>query len=171
MRNKQIIDDIEDELKFHLDMRVAENIASGMTIDEAKRDAQERFGDLENIRAACLSNHHDNRVGPVLWFLRCLGVAGIAIWAGRLSSTFNALGQMIAISSLLAMLLLSLRVRTRQITSRTTSSIQGETGQDLLRVDEPSINWQLAGAALLLLLVATFGIVAIIGFSQKFLHL
>jgi len=38
--------EIQDELRSHLDMRTAENIAAGMTPERAHRDALLRFGNL-----------------------------------------------------------------------------------------------------------------------------
>jgi putative ABC transport system permease protein len=45
--------DIDEELSFHLEMRVAELTASGVGADEARRRAREEFGDLEFTRAYC----------------------------------------------------------------------------------------------------------------------
>jgi hypothetical protein len=36
--------EIQDELRSHLDMRTAENVAAGMTPEQAHRDALLRFG-------------------------------------------------------------------------------------------------------------------------------
>jgi predicted permease len=43
--------DAEDELSFHIESRVAEFRAMGMSEDEAKREAMRRFGDLSRARA------------------------------------------------------------------------------------------------------------------------
>ena len=45
--------DIREEFEFHLEMRTQDNIKTGMTPDEARRDAQKRFGDFEANRRAC----------------------------------------------------------------------------------------------------------------------
>ena len=45
--------EIREELEFHLEMRTEENIAAGMSLEEARRDAQQRFGDFETHRTAC----------------------------------------------------------------------------------------------------------------------
>jgi hypothetical protein len=42
--------EIEDELSFHLEMRTRENLAAGMSPEEARRRARERFGELERVR-------------------------------------------------------------------------------------------------------------------------
>src|SRR5215475_6962740 len=42
--------EIGDELQFHIDMRVEENIRRGMSPDEARRDAEQRFGNQTRIK-------------------------------------------------------------------------------------------------------------------------
>jgi putative ABC transport system permease protein len=51
--------DVDDELTFHLEMRVERNLALGMTPQDARREAVERFGDLGSVRAALVE--HDQR--------------------------------------------------------------------------------------------------------------
>jgi putative ABC transport system permease protein len=46
--------DIDDELRFHYEMRLAEYLAQGHSRDEAERLAHERFGDLQRARQACV---------------------------------------------------------------------------------------------------------------------
>ena len=45
--------EIREELEFHLEMRTQDNVRSGMSAEEARRDAQQRFGDFEVSRRAC----------------------------------------------------------------------------------------------------------------------
>ena len=45
--------DTDEELRFHLDMRTAENLESGMDPEEARYAALRRFGWIESIREAC----------------------------------------------------------------------------------------------------------------------
>ena len=42
--------DVDDELAFHLESRVQEYIAAGMSPDAARREALARFGDVERVR-------------------------------------------------------------------------------------------------------------------------
>lgn len=49
----EIDDEIREELDFHIAMRTQDNVAAGMTPDEARHDALRRFGDFERIRRAC----------------------------------------------------------------------------------------------------------------------
>ena len=46
--------DVEDELRFHTEMRVAEYMARGMTEAEARGAVTERLGDVEAARVECI---------------------------------------------------------------------------------------------------------------------
>ena len=45
--------DVDTELQFYLDMRTDELTASGMTREDAARQAQREFGDIEFTRRYC----------------------------------------------------------------------------------------------------------------------
>jgi len=47
---RQIRDDIDEELRFHIDMRVAGLISAGLTPDAARQQATREFGDLDDAR-------------------------------------------------------------------------------------------------------------------------
>jgi putative ABC transport system permease protein len=49
--------DIDDELRFHIEQRTAENIAAGMTAEEAAREGRKRFGNLQSVREECRELH------------------------------------------------------------------------------------------------------------------
>ena len=51
--------DVDEELTFHLEMRVERNIALGMLPEDARREAIERFGDVGSVRAELVD--HDRR--------------------------------------------------------------------------------------------------------------
>ena len=42
--------ELEDELKAHVEMRAADNLAAGMTPDEARYDARRKFGNMALIK-------------------------------------------------------------------------------------------------------------------------
>ena len=44
--------DIEDEIRFHLEMRTEANIERGMSSEEARIEAERTFGDPEAVRRA-----------------------------------------------------------------------------------------------------------------------
>ena len=43
-RRRRLDADIEEELQFHVEARTRDNVAAGMTPDDARRDARRRFG-------------------------------------------------------------------------------------------------------------------------------
>jgi hypothetical protein len=43
-RRRRLDAEIDEELQFHVEARVRDNIAAGMTTEEARRDAMRRFG-------------------------------------------------------------------------------------------------------------------------------
>ena len=45
--------DVDDELRFHLDMSTQESVEEGMQPDEARAEAIRRFGDLARVRETC----------------------------------------------------------------------------------------------------------------------
>jgi len=52
-RSRSAIDrEVEEEIRFHIDMRTEANVANGMTAREARRDAERRFGDQGQVRQA-----------------------------------------------------------------------------------------------------------------------
>ncbi|HYY56059.1 MAG TPA: ABC transporter permease [Pyrinomonadaceae bacterium] len=65
-RRERLDRDIEEELRFHLEMRAQDNVASGMTPEEAMRDARRRFGRLGRVKEIC---HEIRGVGfmETLW--------------------------------------------------------------------------------------------------------
>jgi hypothetical protein len=49
----EIADEVEAELRFHVQMRTHANIEEGMTPDEAKLAASQSFGDFDRIKISC----------------------------------------------------------------------------------------------------------------------
>jgi len=47
---RQIRDDVDEELRFHIDMRVAALISAGLAPDAARQQATREFGDLDDAR-------------------------------------------------------------------------------------------------------------------------
>jgi putative ABC transport system permease protein len=72
-RSEAIHQEIADELQFHIEMCVEENIRRGMSPDEARQDAERRFGNLARIN----ERSYDIRGGQWLetvWQDLCYGV-------------------------------------------------------------------------------------------------
>ncbi len=51
-RGGQVERDLDDEVRFHLGMRADRNLREGMSRDDAERDAERRFGDVERVKGA-----------------------------------------------------------------------------------------------------------------------
>jgi predicted permease len=56
-----IPNDVDDELCFHVEMRIKEYVASGMALDTATRKARERFGDVGRAHDACVDVQETHR--------------------------------------------------------------------------------------------------------------
>ncbi|HKW12333.1 MAG TPA: permease prefix domain 1-containing protein, partial [Gemmatimonadaceae bacterium] len=54
-----VVADVDEELEFHVSMRVERNMALGMTPDEARHEALARFGDIAVVRHELVA--HDER--------------------------------------------------------------------------------------------------------------
>ena len=61
---------LESELRFHLEQRTAELIASGLAPEEARRTAQLEFGGLEGIKQQCRESHRVHMIETLLQDVR-----------------------------------------------------------------------------------------------------
>lgn len=52
-RRDEIHRDIDEELQFHIEMKIKDNIADGMTPEQAKADAMRRFGNIQKVKSNC----------------------------------------------------------------------------------------------------------------------
>jgi putative ABC transport system permease protein len=50
LRSESIHREIDEEMRFHIEMRAEENVRRGMTPEEARRDAERRFGKLPRLK-------------------------------------------------------------------------------------------------------------------------
>jgi predicted permease len=50
LRSELIHEEIDEEMRFHIDMRAEENVRAGMTPEAARREAERRFGGLTRMR-------------------------------------------------------------------------------------------------------------------------
>lgn len=105
---------IEDELLFHLEMRTQENMDSGMSHNQARQDAEERFGNLESIKTDCLKIYRDNHVGMkalncLLWIVVAFG---LALPLSASTRGIRPTGDLIAMSAILLRLLIHLRLKS-----------------------------------------------------------
>ncbi len=63
-RRREIESDVYEELRFHVELRTADNIADGMSPAEARAEAERRFGNPDSIAEACVQvhTHHPARI-------------------------------------------------------------------------------------------------------------
>jgi len=52
-QRRAVKQEIDDELHFHIEQRMAENLAAGMSPEEAAREARKRFGNWQSVREEC----------------------------------------------------------------------------------------------------------------------
>jgi hypothetical protein len=114
-RSARIECEIEEELRFHLEMRTRDHLDSGMTPEQARVEALRRFGDFERIKDACheisrekLANRfHLRAIKGFIWIL--LG-SGLSLRAASSLITVQHVGDVLAIIAILWRLLIYLRV-------------------------------------------------------------
>jgi hypothetical protein len=116
-RSEEIERDVEEELRFHLEMRARDNIEAGLTPAAAETEALRRFGDYENIKATCHEISKERLEGTmtsksmkgVLWAMLGCGFAlQIAGDLGNLSHV----GQALSLIAILWRLFISFKDRT-----------------------------------------------------------
>lgn len=128
--------ELDEELRFHLEMRVADNLAAGMTLAEAAADARRRFGDLERIKRLCREIDEDNALRKGLRLsLWLVVVCGATLWANRAVAQVNVLGEMLVVTAALCRLLLALRAPR-------LSNLSAEPSEPSLATVEESITRQ-----------------------------
>src|SRR5574340_812253 len=53
LRKQRVEDDLSDELRFHLDKLIEENVTRGMSAEEARYAAHREFGGMEQMKEEC----------------------------------------------------------------------------------------------------------------------
>jgi hypothetical protein len=60
---KNIVErELDEEVRFHLEKQIAENVAAGMTREEARRAAMREFGGVERVKEECRDQRRVNRI-------------------------------------------------------------------------------------------------------------
>lgn len=116
--------EVEEELRFHLEMRTQECLKLGMTPEQASAEALRRFGDVAKIKSDCLKIGNRNR--PVV---RALKVSLIAAFVGGMVLHITAadifirhVGDVLILNAVLGRALLHVRQSLRSARFRTEAA-------------------------------------------------
>lgn len=105
---EQIAEEVEAELRLHVQMRTLANIEAGMTPDEAKLAAEQSFGDFDQVKVSCCEikrgfpfDLKPLRMGLYI-AVACLA-GGVSLWAVNMPhhNVFGVLWQLVAIAVLI----------------------------------------------------------------------
>ena|ERR1051325_5347227 len=104
----EIADEVEAELRFHLQMRTNANIEKGMTPEEAALAAKQTFGDFDQLKISCCEikrgfpfDSKALRMGLYI-AIACLA-GGVSLWTVNIPhhNPFSVLWQLVAIAVLM----------------------------------------------------------------------
>src|SRR5678815_941823 len=147
LRSETVEREIEEQLRFHIEMRTRDNIAAGMTPDDARADALGRFGDIGCVKAECreISSETPRRVqakitNGITWMM--LG-CGLTLYLTGGFASIRSVGNVLIMISVLWRLLAYLRAR---IPDQSRINQHVECGREFpLTVSAPAIASALAG--------------------------
>jgi hypothetical protein len=80
---EQIAREVDEELRFHIQMRTAANVESGMTPNDAQLAARKSFGDFHQIKTECCEISRNFSLNPMA--LKMGSHIGLAALAGALA--------------------------------------------------------------------------------------
>src|SRR5229473_2847759 len=117
----QIAREVEGELRFHIEMRTAANIESGMRPDEAQLAARQSFGDFHRLKTECCEISRSLSFDPMplrmgLHIALAAFAGAGALWAVNVPhhNFISVLRQLIAIAVLTCLFAFVRRARSRQ---------------------------------------------------------
>ena len=103
--------EVENELRFHLELLTEEHLRQGMTLQEAEREALKRFGNIERIKNQCVEISKRNH--PLMRVLKSFFILVFLI--GVLARVFSTniygeqIGNLLILIAALSGLLLYIR--------------------------------------------------------------
>src|SRR5579872_1240841 len=69
-RRERVEQELDDELRFHLEQQIEENLAAGMSADEARYAARRAIGGAEQIKEECRDMRRMNLIQNIWQDLR-----------------------------------------------------------------------------------------------------
>ena len=117
----QIAREVEAELRFHIEMRTAANIESGMTPNEAQLAARQSFGDFHRFKTECCEISRSLSFDPMplkmgLHIALAAFAGAVALWTVNVPhhSFVGIFRQLVAITILTCLFVFVRRARSRQ---------------------------------------------------------
>jgi hypothetical protein len=103
--------EVEEELRFHLDLLTEEQSGS---LAEAEAGALKQFGDFEQIRDECVAISRRNRpyVRALKIFFTLIFVSGVLVRVFCLDYHITEVGDLLIVTGILSRLLLKLRLHS-----------------------------------------------------------
>ena len=106
--------EIEDELQFHLEMRMRDNMESGLAPEQARTEALRRFGDFERVRNECYEINQERLAGQlhlkaIKGFIWVMFGVGLTLCLASSIKSVHQVGQVLIWIAVLWRLLLYLR--------------------------------------------------------------
>jgi hypothetical protein len=109
--NGQAKREIEEELRFHLDLLTDEHCRQDLSWDEARVAAQKRFGDFEQVRDQCfeISRRSHPSVRALKFFLTLIFLLGVLVRIFSHEYHLTRVGDILIAVGILSRLLLYVR--------------------------------------------------------------
>jgi hypothetical protein len=133
---KQIVFEVEDELRFHVEMLERKYTQDGMSAAAARAAALRRFGSLESAMKQCVNIRSRNSLlrRVLKTSLVLLGLAGFVIRISSSDRNFDHIGDILIMIAIFGRLLLYVRGLSPSTflsgTNETCPSIVTESPQD-----------------------------------------
>lgn len=109
--NQQAKREIEDELRFHLDLLTDEHCRHAIPLEEAKARAEERFGNFEQIRDECveISTRNSFQTRALKCLLILIFLTGAVVHGLAIEYRVTRIGDLLMMIGLLGRLLVYVR--------------------------------------------------------------